>query len=199
MSRQPSLASQTTMYRLRRQSDAHLSSYLQQKYFEPDRGFVSREVRVGGVDGLLVYGMMRTERPDWLGHAEELTGITPEVSNTTSAGVLLLPYDEFVYALSWGMGFLTLSSRYLDNGFGIRFAIRKANPKRACPGRGQAGWLSAHPRTATRVRTPGHPRAGGPRRRRCPARPRRRTARRRCPVARSRRALSARPRPAAGP
>jgi uncharacterized protein (TIGR04141 family) len=123
-------SSQTTMYRLRRVADAPLSSYVQEKYFEPDRDFAPRETQVGDVASLLVYGAMTTGAPKWTEQASEITGLTPDVSNMTSAGVLLIPYEDFIYALSWGMGFLILSPQYIDGGFGIRFAIRKADATR---------------------------------------------------------------------
>jgi uncharacterized protein (TIGR04141 family) len=118
------------MYRLRRQSDEPLSVYIQEKYFGPKRSFLDEGVSVGETPSLLVYGTMVTAAPKWLDHAEALTGFKPGLANETSAGVLLIPYKEYIYAPTWGMGFLILEPQFLDAGFGIRFAIRRADPRR---------------------------------------------------------------------
>lgn len=128
MPRDPAAASQTTLYRLRKQASTELDFYIQRKYL--DQGFESNHVVVDGVDALLVYGTIATEQADWVSHAGDLTGVFPAVGNKTAAGVLLVPHEEYIYALSWGMGFLTLNAQSIDGGFGLRFAIRRANPRR---------------------------------------------------------------------
>ncbi len=128
MSRAPATTTQTTLYRLRSDKSLGLERYVQDKYF--DRGFDRTEVRVGDQKGLFIYGAIAKERADWVDQAHSLTGVAPSVGNMTSAGVLLLPYGKYVYALTWGMGFLVLAPNLIDTGFGLRFAIRRANPRR---------------------------------------------------------------------
>ncbi|SCF41422.1 DUF6119 family protein [Micromonospora saelicesensis] len=144
MPRTPAPSNQTTLYRLRREEGLSLSDYVQEKYL--DRGFNPAEVQLIEVSSLLVYGAISKDRASWVEHAASLTGVSPEIGNTTSAGTLLVPYHEFIYALTWGMGFLILDPKYMDAGFGIRFAIRKADPRRVRSVTTNA--IDALPRTA---------------------------------------------------
>ncbi|MEU4369358.1 DUF6119 family protein [Micromonospora chersina] len=144
MPRTPASSNQTTLYRLRREDGLPLNEYVQEKYF--DRGFSPADVQLQEVSSLLVYGTVSKDRAAWVEHAASLTGVSPEIGNTTSAGTLLLPYQEFIYALTWGMGFLILHPKHIDAGFGIRFAIRKADPRRVRSVTTNA--IDALPRTA---------------------------------------------------
>jgi len=144
MPKRSSNANQTTLYRLRSEERLPLLSYVQEKYIQ--QGFTPIEVDIEGVSSLFIFGAIAKDRANWVDHATSLTGISPDVANVTSAGALLLPYDGFIYGLSWGMGFLIFHPKHLDAGFGIRFAIRKADPRRVRSVTTNA--IDALPRTA---------------------------------------------------
>jgi uncharacterized protein (TIGR04141 family) len=129
MARRPPEASKTSLYRLRLDSSRSKIEAIQEKYL--DRGFEDKEVYVDNRKALLVYGMIPNDHPDWIDHVKSLTMFSPEVSNNTSAGLLIVRLDEKhdrCYALSWGMGHLILDPTFIDDGFGLRFALRRADP-----------------------------------------------------------------------
>jgi uncharacterized protein (TIGR04141 family) len=129
MARRPPEASKTSLYRLRLDSSRSEIEATQKKYL--DRGFETKEVYIDGRRALLVYGMIPNDHPDWIDHVKSLTTFSPEVTNNTSAGFLIVRLDEKhdrCYALSWGMGHLVFDSAFLDDGFGLRFALRRADP-----------------------------------------------------------------------
>lgn len=127
MARQQAPAKKATVYRLAHQTGDPLSLCIQSKYAD-DEGFELREVAIDGIDSLLITGQITTDEPRWLPHLTSLTGINPHLKNITSAVALIVPYEKYAYALTWGFGHLVLNPAYLDSGFGLRFAIRKASP-----------------------------------------------------------------------
>lgn len=127
MPRKPPKAHQVSLYRLTQVADSPLVDYVQDKYL--DRGFQADEVTIEDVGGLLVTGTIQAETVKWSGHVQALTGLVPQVSNETAAAVLLLPVEGYVFALAWGFGHLVIAPSRVDPGFGLRFAIRRANPQ----------------------------------------------------------------------
>jgi uncharacterized protein (TIGR04141 family) len=126
MPRQESTASKVSLYRLIKSDDDTFADYIQNKYL--DNGFSQENVNVAGVSSELVFGVIPNPAPKWLPHVTSLTGSTPDVHNDTSAAVLLIPLQDYMYALCWGFGHLIITPERFDPGFGLRFAIRKANP-----------------------------------------------------------------------
>jgi uncharacterized protein (TIGR04141 family) len=125
--RQESTASKVSLYRLVESEDKAFTDYIQSKYL--DNGFIRENVNIAGVSSELVSGVIPNPAPKWLPHVTALTGSTPDVHNDTSAAVLLIPLRNFVYALCWGFGHLIITPERIDSGFGLRFAIRRANPE----------------------------------------------------------------------
>ncbi|MEV0899997.1 DUF6119 family protein [Actinoplanes sp. NPDC049802] len=116
-----------TLYRLSPKGGVELQGMIQEKYV--NSGFAPISVTVGNVECVMTHGIIAREGPpDWVDHLTTLTGSQLDVSNQTAAGLLLVPVDGFVFALSWGMGFLLFDQKYVDPGFGLRFAIRRADP-----------------------------------------------------------------------
>ena len=127
MPRQESKANKVSLYRLVPPQEGALTKCLQPKYL--DNGFTSETVPNSGSTGLLASGVIANESPKWVPHVMSLTGQAPDVHNDTAACVLLVPYKSYIYALCWGFGHLVISPDRIDLGFGLRFAIRRANPR----------------------------------------------------------------------
>ena len=122
-----SKANKVSLYRLVAAEDGLLVSCIQQKYL--DSNFEAESVAVGGVPSLLVTGVISNPTPKWLPHIASLTAHTPDVHNDTAAAVLLIPLDAYVFGLSWGFGHLIFLPSQIDPSFGLRFALRRANPR----------------------------------------------------------------------
>jgi uncharacterized protein (TIGR04141 family) len=130
MPRQPSKAAKVSLYRLTLKSNADLSLGVQEKYLKTDE-FKDQTTNIAGCSGLLVHGVIPNENPKWVEHARLVSSITISVKNQTSAGLLLVrlkPDQDHCYCLSWSMGHLLINPTYIDDGFGLRFALRKADP-----------------------------------------------------------------------
>jgi uncharacterized protein (TIGR04141 family) len=127
MPRRESKVKKVSLYRLIKPDGEPLSSCVQEKYI--DSGFDTASVDVDGIPGLLVTGVISNPTPKWVGHVTSLTGSVPVVHNDTAAAVLLIPLEAYVFALTWGFGHLALTPYQIDMGFGLRFAIRRANPQ----------------------------------------------------------------------
>ncbi|MFJ1651735.1 DUF6119 family protein [Streptomyces sp. NPDC088337] len=128
MARQQAPAKKATVYRLSRPGDEPLGLCIQKKYAENDDDFQMRDVSIGGTESLLITGKISTDEPRWMPHLVSLVGHSPRLKNLTSAAALIIPLKAYDYALTWGFGHLLLNPLFLDNGFGLRFAIRKASP-----------------------------------------------------------------------
>ncbi|TQM01453.1 uncharacterized protein (TIGR04141 family) [Actinoallomurus bryophytorum] len=122
------MSRKVSLYRLDSRQDDELRSHIQSKYLDAEE-FRAWDVLVAGVDGLLVAGVIASSSPKWLSHVQSLVDLSPDLSNNTSAAVLLVPYERYVYTLSWGFGHLIVEPGDIDPGFGLRFALRRANPE----------------------------------------------------------------------
>ncbi|GAA3652578.1 hypothetical protein GCM10022267_43610 [Lentzea roselyniae] len=128
MTRQAADTNKTSLYRVNLTAKQKEIEAIQEKYLQ--KGFEPKHLSIDGHDALLVYGSITNEQPDWAKHVNSLSDFLPPVGNNTSAGVLIIRLDEdheFCYALSWGMGHITLEQKYIDTGFGLRFALRRAD------------------------------------------------------------------------
>ncbi|WP_197519587.1 DUF6119 family protein [Pseudonocardia sp. HH130630-07] len=148
MARTPSRASKTSLYRISLEPEAPFLTAAKSEYTDREEFFIEN-VTVGSRSALLVYGQIPNASPDWLDHAQSLTSFRPPCINNTSASLLLLRLDDeadHAYGLTWGMGHLLISSNVMDDGFGLRFALRRADAE-------QVSALTTHaldtlPRTA---------------------------------------------------
>ncbi|MEU6645656.1 DUF6119 family protein [Saccharomonospora sp. NPDC046836] len=80
----------------------------------------------------MVHGAIPNDRPKWVEHAVSISSVQFTVSNQTSAGLLLIrpeEGDDHCYCMSWSMGHLLINSTYVDDGFGLRLALRKSDPE----------------------------------------------------------------------
>lgn len=131
MPRQPSKAAKVSLYRLALKANYDLTLGVQKKYLETDQ-FETNRTEISGSEGLLVHGTIPNDRPRWVEHAVSVSSVQFTVSNQTSAGLLLIRLkdkDDHCYCLSWSMGHLLINSTYVDDGFGLRFALRKSDPE----------------------------------------------------------------------
>ncbi|MDN5851875.1 MAG: TIGR04141 family sporadically distributed protein [Actinomycetia bacterium] len=126
MTRSPSPATRTTLYRL--DDVPELSQAIRDKYLNGD-GFESTPTIVGGREAMLVCGSMTTERVAWATTVHALTSLQVELGNVTAASALIIRRsDDAAWALTYGMGFQLLDQAKVDGGFGQRIAIRVADP-----------------------------------------------------------------------
>ncbi|WP_326640445.1 TIGR04141 family sporadically distributed protein [Streptosporangium sp. NBC_01755] len=97
--------------------------------YEEEHDFTIKEVNVGSIEGLLYTGVIGGGRPPEWGEAVHLlTGVRPTVENRTAAGVLLIPVEGEVFAITYGMGHLLLDHSHVTSGFGFGFALRTLKP-----------------------------------------------------------------------
>lgn len=132
MPRPPAKAAKTSLYRFEVPPEQELETLVQDKYLKKSE-FSRSDVNVGDRPALLIEGVIPNPRPKWVDHAQSLTGRAPDVDNRTAAGLLLLRIaddSEYVYGLSWGMAHLIVNSSMQDEGFGLRFALRRADSNR---------------------------------------------------------------------
>jgi uncharacterized protein (TIGR04141 family) len=115
------------VYSLRRPEQ--LADCITAKYRSSEQ-FVLKPVSVSNVEGLLVTGTIQREETDWSPVLSNYTGETVSLGNRNAVAVLLLPLGGRVFALAYGLGFLVLDQSLVDQGFGLRFAVRKLNPER---------------------------------------------------------------------
>jgi uncharacterized protein (TIGR04141 family) len=98
--------------------------------YRDSEDFVLAPVVVGDVAGLLVTGSIEREETDWCPVVAGYTGQAVSLGNRNALAVLLLPLGKRVFALAYGLGFLVLDQSLVEQGFGLRFAIRKLDPAR---------------------------------------------------------------------
>ena len=127
MPSKPSLVARTTLYRVHgitNLKQAISSKYLTSEDFDVIPTSVNRR------DALLVKGAMQKEQASWASRLTEISGITIDLGNSTAAALLLIQDgDNGAWALSCGMGFHLLDQARLDQGFGMRIALRTATPE----------------------------------------------------------------------
>ncbi|ATY16271.1 hypothetical protein CU254_10370 [Amycolatopsis sp. AA4] len=93
-----------------------------------DQITADRPVDLPGTRARLVAGAFRTEAPHWLPHAEALGGGPLDLPSTLPFAVLLVPRPPWTYAVTWGAGHLVLNDEHVEQGFGLRFGIRRLDP-----------------------------------------------------------------------
>ncbi|MFD5243851.1 DUF6119 family protein [Amycolatopsis sp. NPDC058340] len=131
MPRQPSKSAKTSLYRLRLPANDQLETAVQDKYLK-EKGFTAIRTTVDKSDALLVYGTILNDSPTWIRHAASVSSIPFQLTNQTSAGLLLVRIEsthDYCYGLSWSMGHLVINPTCIDDGFGLKFALRRAHPE----------------------------------------------------------------------
>jgi uncharacterized protein (TIGR04141 family) len=83
-----------------------------------------KPVQVGGQSALLVQGSIDTPEAKWSQTLSTYTGQSVSLGNSTAAALLLVPRANRVLALSYGMGWLLLDQSQVEQGFGLRYAVR---------------------------------------------------------------------------
>ena len=126
MPRKESPSVRTTLYRMREITD--LSDAIRSKYLGHG-AFTTTSGAVQGSESLLVAGTMHREQTTWAGRLSTLSGVSISLGNTTAAAVLVIrAAPTEAWALTYGMGFQLLEPAHIDPGFGMRVAIRTAQP-----------------------------------------------------------------------
>src|ERR1700722_18953589 len=116
MPRPKSSKSRVTVYRVI--PSGPIECHVQAKY--TDRAdFTTTAVEVDGITGLLTYGHITSSQARWASELAGLTGVDASaLGSQTAAALLLLPINDVVYAISYGMGHLLLTYEAVDPGFG---------------------------------------------------------------------------------
>src|SRR5712691_8792526 len=105
MPRPASNTRRTTIYALR--SPGKLEECITAKYRDHE-AFTLTTVKVGNVTGLLVTGSIERDQADWCPVVTGYTGTPVSLGNRNALAVLLVPLDQRVFALAYGLGFLVL-------------------------------------------------------------------------------------------
>lgn len=124
MSRTPATRARATVYRLAKSGG--LNALIRAKYLDRPE-FVAQPVTVADATGLLAVGQIRAEKVRWAGDVAGYTGLDIDACNDTAAAVLLLPVDDHVYALCYGMGHHLLDYGVVEPGFGLQYLARVAD------------------------------------------------------------------------
>lgn len=127
MPRKPNAETRMTLYRL--VGYPSISKVIREKYsdFKEDR------LRIGERDSLLYWGKTEAKPVKWAETVVSLSGTNVALETGVPAAVLVIPGDgaaRFAWAVTFGMGFQLLDQRYVDTGFGLKVAIRVADPAR---------------------------------------------------------------------
>lgn len=127
MPRKPLQSVRTTLYRVH--GITNLEEAVSNKYLTRE-GFDAIPTSVNGRDALLVKGAMHKDQATWASRLTEISGISIDLGNSTAAALLLIQDgNNEAWALSYGMGFHLLDQARLDQGFGMRIALRTATPE----------------------------------------------------------------------
>lgn len=111
----------TTLYRLT--GAKNLKAYLSDPGIDvecTDEPFVSQ-----GLSCFLRYGYSASPRPSWQTHVESLIGHPVLLPGTSPFAVLLVQKPPWAYALTWGDGYVMLEDEYVEQGFGLGFAMHR--------------------------------------------------------------------------
>jgi uncharacterized protein (TIGR04141 family) len=83
-----------------------------------------KPVQVAGQSALLVQGSIDNPEAKWSQTLSAYTGQPVSLGNRTAAALLLMPRANRVLALSYGMGWILLDQSQVEQGFGLRYAVR---------------------------------------------------------------------------
>jgi uncharacterized protein (TIGR04141 family) len=124
--REPSKSKRMSVYALRPGAVSDLTTAIADKYRDASE---LRGVTIGSTGGLLVSRMMsKNSETDWSPLIRGLTGDNFTAKNEVAAAVLVIPSDDRAFAICYGMGHLLLDQAMIEPAFGLRFAVRAADP-----------------------------------------------------------------------
>lgn len=127
MPKKPTLSARTTLYRVH--GIDNLRDAISPRYLSLEN-FKVEDTAVNNRKALLVKGMTYKDKAPWAPHLSEISGIEINLSNRTASALLLIQDgDNEAWALSYGMGFYLIDRNKLNNGFGMRVAIRTVSPE----------------------------------------------------------------------
>lgn len=88
------------------------------------------ERQIAGCPALAVTSYRIRETVRWNQTIATILGIDPGLGSMNPGCLLLIAVDHHTYALTFGHGMTLLDARYIEAGFGLRFAVRVLNPAR---------------------------------------------------------------------
>ncbi|HVV18856.1 MAG TPA: TIGR04141 family sporadically distributed protein [Pseudonocardiaceae bacterium] len=117
---------QSTLYRLTGADD--LSEYLSR----PDVVDTVTDTRFerDGFHCFLRHGYVTSTNPRWQAHVESLLGQPIVLPSVDPFAVLLVDRPPWVYALTWGSGYLLVRDEFVEQGFGLSFGIARLDEYR---------------------------------------------------------------------
>lgn len=88
-------------------------------------------VTINGIEGRQVLGMRETDRPVWADQVESLTGVSlQEMPGRQPWTVIVLPVGDWTFALTFGGAHTLLNDEFVDQSFGLSYAIRRLDADR---------------------------------------------------------------------
>lgn len=131
MPRRPKTETRMTLYRLI--GYPAISRVIREKY----SGFCEKRVQVGDRESFLYWGTTQAKPVKWADTVSSLSGTSVGLETGVPAAVMVIPgpkdsnaAERYAWAVTFGMGFQLLDQRYVDTGFGLKVAIRVADPAR---------------------------------------------------------------------
>jgi uncharacterized protein (TIGR04141 family) len=86
------------------------------------------QITISGVKSHLIAGVRAIDAPAWGKHVHRISGRDMDLSSTTPFAIILVPVGDWVMAVAFGSGRYLLDGLWMDEGFGLLFAIRRLDP-----------------------------------------------------------------------
>ena len=86
-------------------------------------------VVIANSPGLWTEAQFKNPEADWCPDASITTGLDISYPDTHSAGLIMIAVDGTTYALGYGAGHRLVADELKDQRFGLRFAVRRVNPR----------------------------------------------------------------------
>jgi uncharacterized protein (TIGR04141 family) len=90
-----------------------------------DAETTDRHFERAGFQCFIRYGYLASAQPVWQNHVEALFGEPIGLPSVDPFAVLLIDRHPWVYALTWGAGYALLNDEFVEQGFGLSFAIAR--------------------------------------------------------------------------
>jgi uncharacterized protein (TIGR04141 family) len=95
---------------------------------DPEKNVPIRDVQVGSLPAILLFGESEEGPVEWTGAIKSLTGIDLGFRSATASAALFLKVDQTHYALTFGHGWRYLRDSKVDRQFGLDVAVRLLDP-----------------------------------------------------------------------
>lgn len=129
MSREPSTARKTTIYKLR--SVPQLTDLIVEKYVNNPAFEIDRSLRFAGQSCVLISGQFSAgDEVEWCQFVRNYAGASISLRNISASAALIVQLNRNILALTYGLGRHFLKPAHIEQNFGLRFALRVLDPDR---------------------------------------------------------------------